>query len=398
MATQTETIETLHEDLIVRARAASSPRRVAIAAPDPACARAPPAAPLPAAAQHDAQLDYYGKKLATCSSDRTIRVYDVQEGTGQRVQVAELKGHEGPVWQVAWAHPQFGVLLASCSYDRKVCVWKEQAPHHWVRVYLYDGHDSSVNALAWAPAELGLVLACASADTHVSILTHQADDSWTSTKIPAHQIGVNGVSWAPAYEPAALVASAGAQLPTSAQLVTGGCDNLVKIWQHDPATQEWSLSATLAEHTDWVRDVAWAPIASSPASVVASCSQDGRVLIWTRDATTGQWTHAQLPPFDSAVWKVSWSLTGGILAVSTGDNKVRARAAARLFSAPRRAHLTRTTRCRPVRLPSPLGLVRAGVALARKPAGRPCEPARRVDADRLRARRPVRAGLKRARP
>ena len=27
--------------------------------------------------QHDAQLDYYAKKLATCSSDRTIRIYDV---------------------------------------------------------------------------------------------------------------------------------------------------------------------------------------------------------------------------------------------------------------------------------------------------------------------------------
>lgn len=28
--------------------------------------------------------------------------------------------HEGPVWEVAWAHPKFGNLLASCSYDRKV--------------------------------------------------------------------------------------------------------------------------------------------------------------------------------------------------------------------------------------------------------------------------------------
>ena len=28
--------------------------------------------------------------------------------------------HEGPVWQVSWAHPMFGNLLASCSYDRKV--------------------------------------------------------------------------------------------------------------------------------------------------------------------------------------------------------------------------------------------------------------------------------------
>eukprot|EP00122_Pirum_gemmata_P002600 Pgem_evm1s2342 len=29
---------------------------------------------------HDAQMDYYGKRLATCSSDRTIKVFDVENG------------------------------------------------------------------------------------------------------------------------------------------------------------------------------------------------------------------------------------------------------------------------------------------------------------------------------
>lgn len=33
-----------------------------------------------------------------------------------------LCSHEGPVWQVAWAHPKYGSILASCSYDRKVQV------------------------------------------------------------------------------------------------------------------------------------------------------------------------------------------------------------------------------------------------------------------------------------
>jgi protein transport protein SEC13 len=28
-------------------------------------------------AQHDAQLDYYSRRLATCSSDKTIRIYNV---------------------------------------------------------------------------------------------------------------------------------------------------------------------------------------------------------------------------------------------------------------------------------------------------------------------------------
>ena len=26
--------------------------------------------------------------------------------------------HDGPVWQVAWAHPKFGTLLASCSFPQ----------------------------------------------------------------------------------------------------------------------------------------------------------------------------------------------------------------------------------------------------------------------------------------
>jgi protein transport protein SEC13 len=38
--------------------------------------------------QHDAQLDYYGRKLATCSSDRTIKVYEVSGE--EHVLTAEL--------------------------------------------------------------------------------------------------------------------------------------------------------------------------------------------------------------------------------------------------------------------------------------------------------------------
>jgi protein transport protein SEC13 len=34
--------------------------------------------------QHDAVLDYYGKRLATCSSDKTIKIF-VIEGDSQRL-------------------------------------------------------------------------------------------------------------------------------------------------------------------------------------------------------------------------------------------------------------------------------------------------------------------------
>jgi hypothetical protein len=34
--------------------------------------------------QHDAVLDYYGRRLATCSSDKTIKIFEV-EGDSHRL-------------------------------------------------------------------------------------------------------------------------------------------------------------------------------------------------------------------------------------------------------------------------------------------------------------------------
>ncbi|KAG6014760.1 Protein transport protein sec13 [Claviceps pusilla] len=45
---------------------------------------------------HDAVLDYYGRKLATCSSDRTIKIFEI-DGESQRL-IETLKGYDGHAW------------------------------------------------------------------------------------------------------------------------------------------------------------------------------------------------------------------------------------------------------------------------------------------------------------
>jgi len=266
---------------------------------------------------HDAQMDYYGTKLATCSSDRCVKIFDVRNG--QQVLVAELRGHEGPVWQLAWSHPMYGSLLASCGYDRKVIIWKE-TNGTWSKLYENSSHDSSVNSVSWAPHEFGLMLACGSSDGSISIISSSGDGNWeTKKQLNAHTIGCNSVSWAPAVQPGALLDPSGQQ-KTVKRFVSGGCDNLVKIWKEEDGS--WVEEQKLEAHHDWVRDVAWAPSIGLPRNILASCSQDCQVIIWSNDGTSNTWTPKVLHKFSDVVWHVSWSVTGNILAVSGGDNKV----------------------------------------------------------------------------
>ncbi|KAK9834204.1 hypothetical protein WJX81_007864 [Elliptochloris bilobata] len=268
---------------------------------------------------HDVQLDYYGRRLATCSSDRTIKVFDV--AGEQVVPLADLAGHEGPVWQVTWAHPKFGSLLASCSFDHRVIVWKEAPENTWTPVHSAPVHSASVNGVAFAPHELGLLLAAASSDGSLSVLAYQSDGTWASEKIEgAHPVGAMAVSWSPAAPPGSLVSAKGPGRPER-RFASAGCDNTVKVWRHSEGGGWQQDGPALAGHSDWVRDVAWAPNLGLPANTLASAGQDGRVFIWAEQAS-GCWERTLLQDFQAPVWRVSWSVTGGVLSVSDSSGGV----------------------------------------------------------------------------
>lgn len=254
--------------------------------------------------------------------DRTIKIYNVSE-TSYELS-ATLQGHEGPVWQVAWSHPKFGVILASCSFDGSVLIHQETRPRDWTLLHAARNlHESSVNGISFCPHEFGLIAAAASSDGRVSILTHQPDNSWSVEYIQDNPLGVNAVSWAPhgAYHD-----DTNPELGDVPRLVTGGCDNRIRFWvQKEPGQWQEDISTSISRelsHTDWVRDVDWAPSILPNVNVVASCSEDRTVLIWTQNGHNAEWTPTLLHTFDSPVWRVSWSVTGHVLAVSSGDNDV----------------------------------------------------------------------------
>ena len=201
-------------------------------------------------------------------------------------------------------------------------------------------HDSSVNSVEFAPHEYGLVAAAASSDGRVSVLSHEPDDSWTVEYLKDTPLGVNAVSWAPYGAPYGVVPSSGGEGAEAVQsqpprLATAGSDNGIRIWVKNTSTGIWeqesfdTVTANDSGHKDWVRDVAWAPVVIPGRSIIASCSEDKTVIIWKQGSDNGEtsdedkkWTPLVLHTFDDPVWRVSWSVTGNILAVSSGDSTV----------------------------------------------------------------------------
>jgi GTPase SAR1 family protein/predicted MPP superfamily phosphohydrolase len=81
-----------------------------------------------------------GSRLASGSSDKTVRVWDAVSGK----ETLRLEGHRDWVWSVAWNRD--GSRLASGSDDQTVRVWDAVSGKETLRL---EGHSQSVRSVAW---------------------------------------------------------------------------------------------------------------------------------------------------------------------------------------------------------------------------------------------------------
>ena len=117
----------------------------------------------------------------------------------------QFQAHSGPCWQVAWAHPKFENVIATCGYDKNIKIWKEVRQNQWEVAFKYEA-ESSVNCLQWSSWEHGLVLVAGCADGVVHHISRSQNDEWTDKHFTAHDSSINGICWGPATEPCLLKA------------------------------------------------------------------------------------------------------------------------------------------------------------------------------------------------
>ncbi|KAM7338241.1 hypothetical protein ACRRTK_001725 [Alexandromys fortis] len=252
---------------------------------------------------HDVSFDFHGRRMATCSSDQSIKVWDKSESRYWHC-TASWKTHSGSVWRVTWAHPEFGQVLASCSFDRTTVVWEEivgesndklRGQSHWVKRTTLVDSRTSVTDVKFAPKHMGLMLATCSADGIVRI--YEVPDvmnlsQWSLQHEISCKLSCSCISWN--------TSSSRAHSPMIAVKNDDSSPNAmakVQIFEYNENTRKYAKAETLMTVTDPVHDIAFSPNLGRSFHILAIATKD--------------------------VWRVSWNITGTVLASSGDDGSVR---------------------------------------------------------------------------
>jgi hypothetical protein len=98
------------------------------------------------------------------------------------------------------------------------------------------------------------------------------------------------------------------------------------VWEYNSSARRWGAITSLEGHTDLVHDVSWAPNLGRAYHLVATACKDGSVRIFRlnyskQNAAYTPQLVAKLDAHAAEVWRVSWNVSGTLLA-STGDDGV----------------------------------------------------------------------------
>ncbi|KAF3938910.1 hypothetical protein ABW19_dt0200257 [Dactylella cylindrospora] len=231
---------------------------------------------------HSVAYDFYGQRIATCSSDQCIKVFDSTED-GEWKENDKWRAHDASISKIAWAHPSFGQILASCSFDRTVKIFEEQeaepknSGRRWRRMFRMIGDTrGAICDISFAPAHVGLKLAYISSDGMVqvqeAIETHTVS-RWNSVDefrvVPSAPSRETETSFCLNYCPSRWGGE---------QLLVGSMDK-VRIYRHD-SNGKFQPAEEIRGHKGLVRDVGWAPNLGRSYHLIATACKDGYVRIF----------------------------------------------------------------------------------------------------------------------
>lgn len=201
-------------------------------------------------------VDTHDDVIATGSFDKTLRLWSIHS---EEKSIMTLTGHQESVTGLKWLGScnEFN-SVATCSLDRTICFWDIEVGECKRRLL------SSKPLLSIDYCEAKSMILSASCDRHVRIYDARAPDNATAkTAYTSHNAWVSSVAFGP---------------QSSYNFISGGYDNLVKLW--DLRSTKACLY-DLIGHNDKVLDTNW----SNPRYVLSG-SADSSLKVFSNKSSS----------------------------------------------------------------------------------------------------------------
>ncbi|CAG7852770.1 SubName: Full=Uncharacterized protein {ECO:0000313/EMBL:CCA72352.1} [Serendipita indica DSM 11827] len=230
-----------------------------------------------------------GSRIASCSTDKTIRLWDAD--TGQPLG-EPLRGHEGYVYDLAFSPD--GSRVVSCSRDKTLRLWEADTGHP-----LGDplrGHEHEVWAIAFSP-DGSRIVSCSSGETVIRLWDAGIGQP-LGEPLRGHQDCIYAVAFS----------------PDGSRIASGSEDKTIRLWEVDTGRP---LGEPFRGHEHAVNTIAFSP----DGSRVISGSSDRTIRMW--EAATGQPLGGPLLGHERGINAIAVSLDGSRIVSGSADRTIR---------------------------------------------------------------------------
>lgn len=204
-------------------------------------------------------------------------------------KIQSLKGHTDRIWHLDWSPD--GELLATCSADKSILVWRKVAGEFCLVDRLDGSHTKTVRKVKWS--RTGEHIASCSFDGNVVIWRKASDKIEAVLTLEGHENEVKCISWS----------------LEDKYLATCGRDKTIWIWETD-IDYEYYTMAVLGKHTQDVKSVEFHP----SKFLLLSSGYDNSIIIWRLEGQ--DWVVQELLlGHEGTVWEARW-LQDSIISVS----------------------------------------------------------------------------------
>lgn len=275
----------------------------------------------------DINFDWFGRRLAVARIDKNIVIYDIEVNENGRADFTynseySLSQYGGTIWKLKWCHPDFGNMIATCSYDKHITLWEEKKKKSQPRTVSDNKEcgwkekwqvfeNKACEDIKFCPRGKGFKLGAGFSDGYVTILNGQNGKRMTQFKVS--EFGINSISWNKnSYDCESMqIAAKDANTPRSTfngskigdqdnkkvyeeneisthKKQSGG--NPLSLWYYKD--EQWHCGKEFEfngkKHLSGVLDVSWAQQNGRSYHTAVSGSRDG-VFVWK--FTLDNWDH-----------------------------------------------------------------------------------------------------------